>query len=88
MTGWSGSRQFELLTARRDGEGVVQDEKWHAAESFVNDALANTSTMKLSHGPAGALESFLADLWDSEEHQDKDNVDGTFAAYLRYGSGE
>ncbi|KAI0007594.1 hypothetical protein F4779DRAFT_499475 [Xylariaceae sp. FL0662B] len=86
MTGWSGTRQFELLTTKRTGEGVVKDEKWRAAKRFVHDALANTSTMKLSHGPAGALDSFLADLWDSEEHQDKDNVEGTFAAYLRYGS--
>ncbi|KAI1175880.1 capsular polysaccharide synthesis protein-domain-containing protein [Nemania sp. FL0916] len=86
QTGWSGTRQFELLTARRTGEDVVRDEKWQAAEDFVADALANTSTMKLSHGPAGALESFLADLWDSEEHQEKDNIEGTFAAYLRYGS--
>ncbi|CAJ2505363.1 Uu.00g127570.m01.CDS01 [Anthostomella pinea] len=86
VTGWSGTRQFELLTTQHTGEGVVKDDKWEAAESFVNDALANTSTMKLSHGPAGALDSFLADLWDSKEHQDKDNVEGTFAAYLRYGS--
>ncbi|KAI1132847.1 capsular polysaccharide synthesis protein-domain-containing protein [Nemania abortiva] len=86
QTNWSGSRQFELLTAKRTGEGVVKDENWRAAEIFVADALANTSTMKLSHGPPGALDSFLADLWDSEEHQEKDNVEGTFAAYLRYGS--
>ncbi|KAH9907588.1 hypothetical protein F4778DRAFT_722532 [Xylariomycetidae sp. FL2044] len=86
VTGWSGARQFELLSAKRTGEGVVKNETWRAAEEFVHDALANTSTMKLSHGPAGALESFLADLWDSEEHQDKDNAEGTFAAYMRYGS--
>ncbi|KAI0514880.1 capsular polysaccharide synthesis protein-domain-containing protein [Xylaria bambusicola] len=86
QTNWSGTRQFELLTARRTGEGVVKDEKWQAAEKFVTDALANTATMKLSHGPPDALNSFLADLWDSKEHQDKDNIDGTFAAYLRYGS--
>ncbi|KAK4065090.1 uncharacterized protein Triagg1_8726 [Trichoderma aggressivum f. europaeum] len=86
VTGWSGTRQFELLTKQRVGEGVVKDETWQAAEDFVKDALANTSTMKLSHGPPGALDSFLADLWDSEEHHDKDNIEGTFAAYLRYGS--
>ncbi|KAI1080063.1 capsular polysaccharide synthesis protein-domain-containing protein [Whalleya microplaca] len=86
VTGWSGTRQFELLTTKRTGEGVVKDEKWQAAEHFVHDALASTSTMKLSHGPPGALDSFLADLWDSEEHQDKDSIEGTFAAYLRYGS--
>ncbi|TGJ75552.1 hypothetical protein E0Z10_g10981 [Xylaria hypoxylon] len=86
QTNWSGTRQFELLAARRTGEGVVKDEGWQAAENFVIDALANTSTMKLSHGPPGALDSFLADLWDSKEHQEKDNIDDTFAAYLRYGS--
>ncbi|KAI2628664.1 capsular polysaccharide synthesis protein-domain-containing protein [Hypoxylon sp. NC1633] len=86
VTEWSGTRQFELLTTKRTGEGVVKDERWQAAENFVHDALANTSTMKLSHGPPGALDSFLADLWDSEEHQTKDNEEGTFAAYLRYGS--
>lgn len=86
QTNWSGTRQFELLTAKRTGEGVVKDEIWQAAEAFVTDALTNTSTMKLSHGPPGALDSFLADLWDSPEHQEKDRVEGTFAAYLRYGS--
>ena len=86
VTGWSGNLQFELLTAKRSGVGVVKDDKWQAAENFVNDALANTSTMKLSHGIPGALESFLADLWDSEEHHDKDNLEETFAHYLRYGS--
>ncbi|KAI1758126.1 capsular polysaccharide synthesis protein-domain-containing protein [Xylaria castorea] len=86
QTNWSGTRQFELLTAKRIGDDVVRDEKWQAAEDFVTHALANTSTMKLSHGPAGALDSFLADLWDCKEHQEKDNVEDTFAAYLRYGS--
>ncbi|KAJ2993669.1 hypothetical protein NUW58_g1772 [Xylaria curta] len=86
QTNWSGTRQFELLTTKRTGEDVIKDEKWQAAENFVTNALANTSTMKLSHGPAGALESFLADLWDRKEHQEKDNGEDTFAAYLRYGS--
>lgn len=86
VTGWSGTRQFELLTAKRTGDGVVRGKTWDAAEEFVHKALANTSTMKLSHGPPGSLESFLADLWDSEEHAQTDNVEGSFAAYLRYGS--
>ncbi|KAI0554080.1 capsular polysaccharide synthesis protein-domain-containing protein [Xylaria curta] len=86
QTNWSGTRQFELLTAKRTGADVVRDEKWQAAEDFVTHALADTSTMKLSHGPTGALDSFLADLWDCQEHHEKDNVEDTFAAYLRYGS--
>ncbi|KAH7040884.1 glycosyltransferase [Microdochium trichocladiopsis] len=86
QTGWSGTRQFELLNTHRDNKAQEKDDLWTQAESFVHEALANTATMKLSHGPAGALDSFLADLWDSEEHQDKDIAEGTFAAYLRYGS--
>ncbi|KAI1809371.1 capsular polysaccharide synthesis protein-domain-containing protein [Poronia punctata] len=86
QTNWSGTRQFELLTSKRTGKAVVKDEKWQAAEAFVIDALANTSTMKLSHGPPGVLDSFLADLWDSPEYQQRDCEEGTFAAYLRYGS--
>ncbi|KAI1827035.1 capsular polysaccharide synthesis protein-domain-containing protein [Xylaria intraflava] len=86
QTHWSGARQFELLTAKRTGEGVVKDEKWRAAEALVANTLANTATMKLSHGPPGALESCLADLWDTKEHEDKDHAGDTFAGYLRYGS--
>ncbi|KAI2636617.1 capsular polysaccharide synthesis protein-domain-containing protein [Xylaria nigripes] len=86
QTRWSGTYQFELLSAKRTGEGVVRDETWQTAEELVMDALANTSTMKLSQGAVGALDSFLATLWDREENQDKDHAEGTFAAYLRYGS--
>jgi hypothetical protein len=83
VTGWSGTKQFELLSTRRDGP---QDEKWHEAQGFVDNMLANTSTMKLSHGPPGALASFLADMWDDPKYHHMDNESGTFAAYLRYGS--
>ncbi|KFZ07597.1 hypothetical protein V501_06305 [Pseudogymnoascus sp. VKM F-4519 (FW-2642)] len=83
MTGWNGIKQFDLLATRRDG---VHDEKYLEAEKFVDDMLANTSTMKLSHGPPGALSSFLADLWDDPKNHHADNEPGTFAAYLRYGS--
>ncbi|KAI0477528.1 capsular polysaccharide synthesis protein-domain-containing protein [Xylariaceae sp. FL0804] len=83
-TGWSGARQLELLAARRDDN--ADEARRRAAEDLVADALANTATMKLSHGPAGALDSSLADMWDSEAHRHADNAEGTFAAYLRHGS--
>ena len=86
VTGWSGNKQFELLATKRSGSEAIRNEKWEEAETFVHTALAETSTMKLSHGPPGSLESFLADIWDSELHQQMDNLEGTFAAYLRYGS--
>lgn len=86
VTKWSGARQFELLNTKREGDGVVQIELYHHAEKIVLDLLANTSTMKLSHGPKGALEPFLADMWDDPKNHNKDIEAGTFAAYLRYGS--
>ena len=55
----------------------MKDASWEAANAFAMDTLTNTSTMKLSHGPPGALDAItLADLWDSEEHHNKDIVEG------------
>jgi len=79
VTGWSGTKQFDLLSAKRDSGNTE-------AELFANNLLANTSTMKLSHGPPGALASFLADIWDLEENKNKDIEVGTYAEFLRYGS--
>jgi hypothetical protein len=85
---WDAQRQFELLSARRSGDDVVVDKKWQEAEDFVTSVLANTSMVKLPHGPgSGGLPlKMLADIWDDEENHNKDNEEGTFAAYLRYGS--
>ncbi|PNY22481.1 Uncharacterized protein TCAP_07126 [Tolypocladium capitatum] len=85
VTAWSGTRQFELLSAKRSGEGAVKDETWQTAEELINYTMANSSTMKLSHG-AGGFESMLADIWDKEENSQADIVPGTFAAYMTYGS--
>ncbi|OJJ50965.1 hypothetical protein ASPZODRAFT_126944 [Penicilliopsis zonata CBS 506.65] len=89
-TGWKGGEQFQLLSVKReDSDGsvppLVRDEVYKRAEEIVNDMVANTSFMKLSHGPPGELEA-LADLWDDPKNSDKDNEPGTFAAYLRYAS--
>ncbi|CRG89163.1 hypothetical protein PISL3812_06199 [Talaromyces islandicus] len=86
LTAWNGKRQFELLSAKRDTESSNKSDLYNEANGFVLDLLANTSTMKLSHGPPGALDSFLADIWDHEDNHDKDIETGTFAAFLRYGS--
>ncbi|KAL6864596.1 hypothetical protein J3F83DRAFT_715865 [Trichoderma novae-zelandiae] len=37
-------------------------------------------------GSDGFKVNVLADLWDADENRDKDHEEGTFAAYLRYGS--
>lgn len=84
LTMWDGTKQFELLSAKR--EGVDKDETWQAADSFVNTSLANTAMMKVSHGPGGTPLPWLANFWDEDKNADKDHEEGTFAAYLRYGS--
>lgn len=83
VTGWSGQKQFDLLALRQDD---TSHPSYNNAKGFVEDILTNTSTMKLSHGPPGALSSFLADLWDDPKNHAADSEPGTFAAYLRYGS--
>lgn len=66
-------------------DNLEKTELYDKANGFVLDLLANTSTMKLSHGPLGALDSFLADIWDHKDNHNKDIEPGTFAAILRYG---
>ncbi|KND88275.1 hypothetical protein TOPH_07068 [Tolypocladium ophioglossoides CBS 100239] len=85
VTAWSGARQFELLSAKRSGEGAVKAKTWQEAEEVINYTMANSSTMKLSHG-AGGFELMLADIWDREENSRDDIVPDSFAAYMRYGS--
>ena len=88
-TKWSGPRQFAYLATRRleqnDGQSDNYNEKQREAQDFVHDALANSSTMKLSHGYPGGKD-FLADLWDLPENENADCEPGTFAEYLRWGS--
>lgn len=88
-TEWSGPRQLGYLATQRDGlNGSESDkvrEKWLEAQEFVHDALANSSTMKLSHGHPGGKD-FLADLLDKSEYENKDCEPGTFGEYLRWGS--
>ncbi|UKZ81753.1 hypothetical protein TrVFT333_009525 [Trichoderma virens FT-333] len=88
ITAWDAQRQFRLFSLPRTGAGAVVDESWHEAEAFVTSVLANSSMIKLPHGPRneGLKVNMLADLWDAEENHNKDIEEGSFAAYLRYGS--
>ncbi|KAH8802504.1 putative capsule polysaccharide biosynthesis protein [Xylogone sp. PMI_703] len=83
LTGWDGRKQFDLLaTKRTDAE---QDEKYKEAEAFVEDVMAHSSTMKLSHGlPSG--KEYLAAIWDKDATGVADIAPGSFAEFMRYGS--
>lgn len=83
ITSWDGRKQYDLLATRR--KTSVNDEAFAAAEEFVENVMAHSSTMKLSHGlPSG--KEYLAAIWDKGDDQEIDNARGTFAEYLRYGS--
>lgn len=87
QTAWGGPRQHEIFTAVREGPSAdPSSQLWKDAEMTIDDALSNSSTMKLPHGPAGAVKMFLADIWDTEEWSNVDVPEGTFAHRLRYGS--
>lgn len=71
-TSWNGKRQFELLNTKKYvKDNSEKTELYDKANGFVLDLLANTSTMKLSHVPPGALDSFLADIWDHKDNRNK-----------------
>ena len=83
LTMWDGQVQFDLLATPR--EGGSDDELRKKAEAFVEDVMANSCTMKLSHGlPSG--KEYLAALWDKPENHEADIRPGSFGEYLRYGS--
>ncbi|KAL7931794.1 hypothetical protein V8C35DRAFT_309539 [Trichoderma chlorosporum] len=85
-TKWDAQRQFRLLSLPRSGKDAVVDETWQEAEDLVTDVLTHSSMIKFPHGPGnGSVKvGMLADFWDAEENHNKDNEEGSFAAYLRY----
>lgn len=84
LTMWDGRKQFDLLSRKR--EGAEGTEEYKEAEEFVQGILANSATMKISHGLQTAGREYLAELWDKKENEYADCTPGTFAAYLRYES--
>lgn len=56
------------------------------ADSFVQEILSTSSTIKLSHGLATEQREYLARIWDERGDEDADRRAGTFAAYLKWQS--
>ena len=84
LTMWDGRKQFDLLaTSREDGPRTQRHEE---AEAFVESILANSATMKVSHGLVTAGREYLAEIWDKPENHGADIAPGSFAAYLRWAS--
>ncbi|PQE20283.1 Capsule polysaccharide biosynthesis protein [Rutstroemia sp. NJR-2017a BBW] len=87
-TAFSGAKQFEILSTTLDGSSTKNEDVGKAGEAkaWVDDLLANTTMLKFCHGPKGAVESALADIYDDPKNDRMDCEPGTAAAYLRLGS--
>lgn len=87
LTDFSGERQFELFSARRDGVAPeARDENWHAAEKLVQALVSKCCNVKLSHGLKTTKNKHVASRWEDPEFTDYDIKEGTFAAYMRWAS--
>lgn len=82
LTMWDGRKQFDLLATSRKAE--ARDERYDEAEGFVESILANSATMKVSHGLVTAGREYLVEIWDKPENRGADIEPGSFAAYLRW----
>ena len=84
ISGWDGRKQYNMLATKVSSDSTTAEDCAKAKE-FVDSVLQHSVMMKLSHGPPCGLEN-LATIWDDEQCGADDIAEGTFAAYLRYGS--
>lgn len=87
-TAFSGEKQFDILSTRLDGPSAEGEDvrKAREAKAWTDDLLANTTMLKFCHGPKGAVESALADIYDDPKNEGRDCEPGTAVAYLRLAS--
>jgi hypothetical protein len=82
LTHWDCKKQFNMLSCIRE----ETEPGFLEAESFVQEILSTSSTMKLSHGLVTEQREYFARIWDEPGNEDADRRAGMFAAYLRWAS--
>ncbi|KAI9931143.1 hypothetical protein ASPWEDRAFT_22994 [Aspergillus wentii DTO 134E9] len=84
FTAWDGRRAFELMSLRMPGEGEGESEEQGKAREIVEACLSRSFGFKLAHGLILRVNKVtLGSLW--RDNPGSDVVDGTYAAWLRYG---
>ena len=84
MTGWNGQKAFNLMSLSLPKEGEVESAEQKEARNIVEACLRRSFGFKLAHGLI--LKIFgdtLGTLW--RKHEGSDDVQGTYAHWLRYG---
>ncbi|KAF4978563.1 hypothetical protein FZEAL_5096 [Fusarium zealandicum] len=83
-TNWDGARAFELMSQRVPDLGQEESPSQKAAREIVEDCLTRSFGFKLAHGLIiQILGETLGSLW--KKNPGSDNVEGTYAHWLRYG---
>jgi hypothetical protein len=86
MTAWDGQKAFDLMSLSLPKEGEVENAEQKEAREIVEACLQRSFGFKLTHGIILRLlgGDTLGTLW--RKHEGSDNVEGTYAHWLRYGS--
>jgi len=84
MTGWSGQRQFDLLSLRLPKESEIETEDQALARRIVEEVVADSWCLKLGHGFSAKLfgGDTLGMLW--RKHHGSDCASRTYAGWLRW----
>ncbi|KAI0901233.1 hypothetical protein F4806DRAFT_492122 [Annulohypoxylon nitens] len=84
-TAWDGKRAFELMSLSRPRDGEVETADQKQAREIVEACLSRSFQFKLAHGLIIRVFKYtLGSLW--REHEGSDDVPGTYAHWLRYGT--
>ncbi|KAI4713784.1 hypothetical protein J4E89_001231 [Alternaria sp. Ai002NY15] len=84
MTGWSGQRQFDLLSLRLPKESEIETDDQALARRIVEKVVADSWCLKLGHGFSAKLfgGDTLGMLW--RKHRGSDCANRTYAGWLRW----
>lgn len=85
LTAWSGPKQFALMSLPIPKQGEAESEDQKLARRIVEDVLSKSFGMKLATGMiVRVMGETLSSLW--RDNEGSDDVPGTYAHWLRYGT--
>ena len=85
ITSWDGKRAFELMSLKMPEVGEEESEEQKLARTIVERCLRESFGFKLATGLIlKVLGDTLSSLW--RKHEGSDDVEGTYAHWLRYGT--
>jgi len=85
FTEWNGPKAFELMSLPLPNMDEVESDEQKQARDIVEGCLQQSFGFKLAHGLIlRVMGDTLGSLW--RKHDGSDNVPGTYATWLRYGT--